>query len=92
MRISALSEEYVYVPLRLSSGVLNPDAVEIALPAVGIEPSVWYPATMVGDSARILVGPPGGATVLTAGEYTVWVRVTEPPETPIKHAGRLVVF
>lgn len=46
-----------------------------------------YPPTY---RAQCLVGP-GGTVTLTAGVYTVWVKITDSPEVPVKRAGQLKV-
>lgn len=43
--------------------------------------------------AKVLVGPNASPTFpLTAGEYSVWVRVHDNPETPVKRSGQIIVF
>lgn len=70
------------------------------------EPATWHTAawetsetlrTEVGATtvhtpykATLLVG--SGATDLAAGEYAVWVRITDAPEVPVRYAGQLEVF
>ena len=41
--------------------------------------------------ARCLVGP-GGTVTLTAGDYHVWVKVTDNPEIPVRKAGILRMY
>ncbi len=41
--------------------------------------------------ARCLVGPDGDAT-LAVGVYSVWVRITDSPEIPIRQPGQLKIY
>lgn len=41
--------------------------------------------------AQCLVGPAGTIT-LAAGTYTVWIKIADSPETPVKRAGQIKVF
>lgn len=90
--IPRLSREYVLVPVTEAGG-----AVLTALPVAlaftdGAEPAEadWKTATWSGDGARVLVGP-GGAVELAAATWSVWIRVTDTTEIPIRQAGLLVV-
>jgi hypothetical protein len=103
--ISKDSKEYVRVPVFAKEGaaVVNPtaDTVQMAFlagegpPAAGdykaaswetdasTEPDTYY--------ARCLIGP-GGAIVLTPDTYSVWVKVTDVPETPVREVGQLRIY
>lgn len=103
MQISALSVEYIRVPVAstLNGAVINPttDAVQMAFPLHGVAPITadWKTATWETDTvvtpnvyyARCLVGP--GQTVLATGFYDVWVAITDNPEVPRRNAGTLNV-
>lgn len=39
-----------------------------------------------------VVSPPGGATVLAAGTYVVWLKITDSPEIPARPVDALVVY
>lgn len=101
--ISAASVEYVRVPVSAtaSGAAVDPtaDTVQMAFIATAAAPGVsdWKTASWETDAtttpdtyyARCLVG---SAVTLTAGTYTVWVKVTDSPETPVKRAGLLRVI
>lgn len=103
-QISTASLEYVRVPMSATSSgaAYNPtsDAVQMAFLATNTAPvsGDWKTASWDTDSttvpatyrAQCLVGPSGTVT-LTAGTYTVWVKVTDSPEVPVKRAGLLKV-
>lgn len=101
--IAASSVEYVRVPVSAtaSGSAVDPtaDTVQLAFMATASAPSSgdWKTASWETDTgttpdtyyARCLVG---SAVTLTAGTYTVWVKVTDSPETPVKRAGLLRVI
>lgn len=102
--ISAASVEYVRVPVSAtaSGSAVDPtaDTVQMAFLATAAAPvsGDWKTASWETDAnttpdtyyARCLVG---SAVTLTAGTtYTVWVKVTDSPETPVKRAGLLRVI
>lgn len=103
--ISASSLEYVRVPVSAteSGAAVNPtaDTVTMAFMSTASAPggsdlktSSWETDTTTTPDtyyARCLVGS-GGAVTLTAGLYTVWVKVTDSPEAPLKRAGQLRVI
>lgn len=82
--------------------VVNPttDTVEMAFMATDGEPTApdWKSASWETDTgpnpdryyARCLVGPTG-TVALVDGRYSVWVRVTDAPEVPIRRVGVLQV-
>lgn len=103
VKVNSLSKQYVRaeVQAKLSGAYVNPtaDVVEMAFPAVTVDPSVWVTASWETDAtasptryyARCLVGP-SGAITLTDGLYDCWVRVTDSPEIPVMKAGQVEVF
>jgi hypothetical protein len=78
---------------------LSSQPVAIALTPLRSDPdddTTWRGASWAGSaatarSAAILIGP-GTSHEIDAGKYEVWVKVTDNPETPIVHAGRLTIF
>jgi len=104
VQISSASKEYVRA---LVSSVLNGaahdptgDVVTMAFTPLSsgndTTGASWVAAsweTVSGSYyARCLVGPGGGVTTLTAGDYSVWVKITDSPEVPIKKAGTITVI
>ena len=101
--IAASSVEYVRVPVSASEAgsTVDPtaDTVQMAFISGASAPASgdWKTASWETDAtttpdtyyARCLVG---SAITLTAGTYTVWVKVTDSPETPVKRAGLLRVI
>lgn len=103
--IPAGSLEYVRVPVYAeSSGAqVNPtaDTVQMAFLAGSQAPESgdWKSASWDTDAtttpttyrAQCLVGPAGTVT-LTRGTYTVWVKITDSPEVPVRPVGSLKVI
>jgi hypothetical protein len=99
--ISSLSTEYVLVPVNavFDGEIFDPtgDTVQFAFTiGYGVKPSVWVqgywdvnPVQGIWYNAKCLVGPSG--TMLAAGTYTVWVKITADPEIPVRQSGTLVV-
>jgi len=96
--ISATGVQYVRVPVAAnlrSAGVdITGDSVYLAFQATDTPVgATWVAAaweTLCGRHyARVLVGT--GGTVVAAGSYFVWVKVTGNPETYIASAGPLTV-
>lgn len=97
LHLSTTSREFIRVRVTASeAGVaVNPtgDTVQFAFPAAGASPSSWTAGAWetAGTSyfARILVGT--GTSVTVAGNYDVWVRVTDSPEVPTRRVGLLIL-
>lgn len=101
--IAAASVEYVRVPISATSSgaAVDPtgDTVQMAFLATSTAPASgdWKTASWETDAsttpdtyyARCLVG---SAVTLTAGTYTVWVKVADSPETVMKRCGLLRVI
>lgn len=95
MELAATSTEYVHVPVIPPEGVsLDATPVKVAIVGHSANPadSEWRSATWQGNTARILVGPSGGAVSLTAGSYWAWITWTAGSETPVYRAGRIRVY
>lgn len=100
----ANSLEYVRVPMasERAGAPYNPtgDTVVMAFIAGPAAPTSgdWKTASWDTDAstypptyiAQCLVGP-GGTVTLAAGTWTVWVKVTDSPEVPVKRAGQMKV-
>lgn len=100
---SASSLEHVLVPVsaRLSGAAVNPTSDTVVMAFIASPPETAAPGALDWKTAswetnatpdpdqyeaKCLVGT-GGAVVLTAGTYYVWVKITDSPETPAKYAG-----
>ena len=100
IEISTGTEEYVRVAISATkSGVAydpTGQTVEMSFVASGFGESVataiWHTGVWTTESgvyyAMCLVGD---TFTLSAGTYAVFVRITDDPEIPIKHAGYLRV-
>lgn len=96
--IYAVSVEYIQGPLT-ASVPLDTQVVEVAfLPVTQPVPddtTSWITAAWVGNAGltrswEILVGP-GTTAVLPAGKYTVFSRVHDTPEVPVRKHDTLTV-
>lgn len=100
-KLSALSTMYVRVSVSATDQGLPVDptssTVSFAFLPAGTDPTVsdyvsgsWETAN---DEylARCLVGPDGAAT-LTAGVYTVWLKIVLAPETIVESVGELYIY
>jgi len=103
MQISVESLEYVHVAVGAAFGTaIDPtaDTVQMAFPVHGVAPVTgdWKSANWLADStlspsvyyARCLVGT-GGTIALIAGDYDVYLKITDNPEIPVRLVGRLSV-
>lgn len=95
MTLSSLSIEYVRFEVVDEFAGTNPTTltVLIAFPSRGDAPvsGDWKTATWETEAgkyyARTLVGT--GGAVLAAGNYDVWVKLTDSPEVIQRNVGRL---
>lgn len=102
--ISSLSTEMILIPVSatFSGSPHNPtsDVVQFAFtPGLTSSPQIsdwvsgsWDTAqnAIYPYIAQCLVGPSGVKT-LTAGEYSVWIKITDNPEIIVQQVGILVV-
>ena len=100
--ISRLSTEFVIVPVNavFDGQTYNPtqDFVQFAFTiGYGVTPVTWYPGSWdvnaiqgIWYNAKCLVGGTNGVP-LTPGTYTVWIKITDNPEVPVRQAGSLIV-
>lgn len=96
LQISVASQQYVRVPISEASGAdPTDDAVYMAFPLVGVDPTVFYDGSWVTLNglyyARCLIGP-GSDAVLDNGYYDVYVKVSDSPEHPVLLSGSLEIF
>lgn len=99
--ISSLSTEYVQVPISATAAgtPVNPtsDQVQFAFLATG-NPTTsdwvlgsWETIAPNTYIAQCLVGPAGGVTLTAGTTYTIWIKVTDNPETPVRQVGLLKI-
>jgi hypothetical protein len=99
---SVLSLEYIRASVKAtaSGSPVNPtgDPVAMAFTTGSAEPGNWVTASWDGSSprsdgsyvAQCLVGP-GGDAVLVVGSYSIWLKVTDSPEVPVRNVGLLTI-
>ena len=95
--LAAISTEYVKVTVVAKAGgaAINTDvAPTFAFLADGATPDTgdWLTGEWLAPHARILIGPGGGVTTLTEGEYRVWIKFAGGSETPTYRTGTLTVY
>lgn len=96
--LSALSREYVryWVKSRVAGVDYDPtgDTVQFSFPLAGTTPTSWASGVWetVDDSyfALCLIGP-STPNALTAGEYDVYIKITDSPEIPVRKVDRLKI-
>jgi hypothetical protein len=103
--ISHLSTQFVIIPVNaiISGQTHNPtaDTVQFAFlanPAASPLNTDWVAGSWDTANnanypylAQCLVGPSGTITLGT-GAYTIWMKVTDNPETPVFQVGTVTVF
>jgi hypothetical protein len=99
LTLLASSTEYVFVPVS-ALGVnapLNPtsDTVQFAFVQGATAPSsyvggTWFVPQANTYYAACLVGPAGTVT-LTPGIYTVWLKISDNPEVPVRTPGQIQI-
>ena len=102
---SALSTQDVQVQVVATTAAGAPydptgDVVQMAFVPVSFPqspPATWVTASWVTDAggnywATCLVGPANGGTVLAAGSYICYVKVTDSPSVPVLPGPTLSIF
>lgn len=101
LKLSVLTDEFIRIPVeaREGSAAVNPTALPVSFafkPAgTPVDPTDFTTGAWETDGtayfARIRVGGVGtGATKeLTAGKYTVWLKIVDSSEQPIRPVGLL---
>lgn len=92
-KISRLSTEFIHV--KITSDVdYSSDPVSFAVLTPGVTPGDldWVAGETFATGAKVLVGPGTDIGELPIGKLSVWVRLTDNPETPVKLAGQIIVF
>lgn len=98
MLIPADSTEYVHVPVTPPTGIdITGTPPKLAILPItnrnNPQTSDWHEGDWTnGTTARLLIGPDGGATTLTPGDYRVYVSIDPPgPENIVRMAGGLSI-
>jgi hypothetical protein len=98
--ISALSTEYIQVNIQaiVAGEPYNPtaDAVSFAFTYGTSAPVTFYTGSWTTTAqgmylAQCLIGPQNGGVVLAQGSYTVWIKISDDPEVPIRPVGTLTI-
>lgn len=98
---SALSTEYIRIPVSVTvhGSPYNPtsDPVSFAFVTSGSPGSSdWHTGswdTVAGAYfALCLVGPGAGGVPLAAGNYLIWLRITDNPEIPTRPVAQLAIY
>lgn len=96
--LSAQSREYLryWVKAKIEGLDHDPtgDAVEFACPVAGGSPTVWIDGVweeVEGSFFALGLIGPGTGIVLTAGEYDVYLKITDSPEAPVRKVDRLKI-
>jgi len=95
----ASSTEYVFVPVS-AAGVNQPynptgDVVQFAFEPGAVAPGTWYTGTWFVPVANTYYAAcnigPSGVVALTPGIYTIWVKITDNPEVPVRTPGQIQI-
>jgi len=104
LKLPVLTDEFIRVPVeaREGSAAVNPTTlpVHFAFKTTGVpvDPGDFTQGAWETDGAayfaRIRVGGPGtGATKeLASGRYTIWIKVVDATEQPIRQVGTLEMY
>jgi hypothetical protein len=99
MDIAATSTEYVHVGV--SATVQGTDVTLASPPKLAFLPASstdnpqteeWLTGEWHDHTARLLVGPNGGAVTFDPGRYKVWLSFTAGLETPVYRTGYVNVY
>ena len=100
LTLSSLSTDYIQVPVRVNGSAYDPtsDDVQIAFIAGNASPqepdwntAAWNTPVSSVYQAQVLVGPANDGIALAPGTYTVWVKIVDNPEVPVRAAGYLMI-
>lgn len=97
MEIAATSTEYVHIPVAatvngVSVDLGTPPKVAFLTGAANPADADWLSGEWSDGTARILIGPEGGATELDPGTYWTWVTWSAGDEVPVYRAGRTRIY
>jgi hypothetical protein len=91
LSLPSTSREYLHIPVTGTPALDTPPYMAFTTTPNPPTEDAWLPAAWHEGTARILIGPDGGATQLAPGTYRVWVRFTAGPERPARKAGLLII-
>lgn len=78
------TQEFIVVDLRID-GTQITSGLEISITPGDSRPTIWTPATtLAGKTGLPIAG-------FAPGDYTVWARITQNEETPVRMAGILII-
>jgi hypothetical protein len=87
--LSSLSLEKISVAVTATANPTG-DTVQMAVALNYTNPVTWVAATWVTVAgvyyATVLIGPGSTLGALAPGIYSVWVKITDNPEIPVKRA------
>ena len=99
--LSRLSTEFVQIAVAatVNGAPVNPtgDTVQMAFTKDGAIPGSgdWHGASWetagITYYAQCLVGPVNGGVVLTPGTYSIWLKVVDNPEVPVRSPTQLKI-
>jgi hypothetical protein len=89
--LPSTTREFVHVPVPGSPTLTTPPEMAFTVTPDEPEDDAWHEATWVDGSARLLIGPDGGAVQLANGRYRIWVRFTAEAERPVRNTGLLFI-
>jgi hypothetical protein len=79
-------------PLTVTADGEAVTAFDVTVTAPGQRPADWAPPTALGGALGALVGAGSGFPLLPGRKYTLWIRFTDVPETPVLQAGLIRTF
>lgn len=96
-QIATTSREFVHadVTATIAGAPITPGAPpKIALMSSDGNPTEtdWFEAEWSGGTARLMIGPDGGAVVLAPGRYHLWVTFTAGLEQPVYRSGTIHIY
>ena len=84
--MSYLKESIEFQPINVTrDGVAITANIATSITALGVRPTVWVSAVTLSGKVGFMVQG------LTAGQYQVWVQISEGPETPVLNAGTIQI-
>ena len=98
--ISSLSTQLIQVPVQVTyeGAPFDPtsDVVQFSFVVGSAAPATWYSGswqTTIQSNylAQCLVGPNGGVVSLVPATYTIWLKITDDPETPVLPCGSVQI-